>query len=174
MNLKGLLGKTLHPSRCNGNAQVHRSTFRPHSGLWRNIPVGQSFYFPLHYHHYNCCRFLINVHDSSSSLFKPDVLMTPKWPWMWKLQWLRYREKLEIMITFFISPLTATEDKPELQALCGWWSGAETPGNPVDSQRVPCVFRVCPGAEQQTSMFGRLFTSSPKHTPPLVPSSSPP
>lgn len=107
MNLEGLLGKTLHPSWWDGNAQVHWSTFLHRPRLRRNVPVGQSLHFPLHYHHHNCCRFLINIHDSSSFLFKPEALMTPKWPLMWNRQWLRHWEKLEVMIKFFISLLTS-------------------------------------------------------------------
>lgn len=178
MNLEELLSKTLHPSWCNGNAQVHWSTFLHHPKLRRDIPVGQSLPSPLHYHHYNCCCSLINIHDSSSFLFKPEVFMTPKWPWMWDPQWLRHWEKLEIMLKSFISPLTSlycrqlqkTNLSHSLQqgmTLCDDGVRRRLQGNLL-KPRMKLLCSVCPGAESQPLMYRRTFLSSPK-TPPIQP-----
>lgn len=176
MNLEELLSKTLHPSWCNGNAQVHWSTFLHHPKLRRNIPVGQSLPFPLHYHHYNCCCILINIHDSSSFLFKPEVFMTPKWPWMWNPQWLRHWEKLEIMLKSFISPLTSlccrqlqkTNLSHSLQqemALCARWSEEETPREPVETQHEASMLSLFWGWEPALDVWKdfSFFTKDPTH-----------
>lgn len=64
------------------------------------------FHFILHYHHYNCYHFLINIHNSSSFLFKPSGLMTPKWPGCKTFNDWDIEKELEIMIKVFISLLT--------------------------------------------------------------------
>lgn len=96
----------LHPSLYNSNAQAHWATFLHHPRLRGSIPIDPSLHFILHYHYYNCYHFLINIHNPSSFLFKPDGLMTPKWPGCKTFNDWDIKKELEIMSKFFISLLT--------------------------------------------------------------------